>query len=185
VRALLMIDLSNDFIQLDGALSCGETGREIIPYCQRLVQSFVEMGDLIVDTRDSHSSDDWEIDSGLFPPHNLEGTVGQQLIPELADLRPMDGKGSWLYVPKKHYNATYATNLTELLERQALTEVHLVGVCTDICVRYTLAGLYDWRAAGHHAVEFFVHRSGVASFNSAGHEESLQHFPATLGAKVI
>ncbi|MCY0895272.1 MAG: cysteine hydrolase [Alicyclobacillaceae bacterium] len=185
MRALLMIDLSNDFIRLDGALSCGESGLAIIPYCKNLVHSFVVSGDLVVDTRDSHSQDDWEIDSGLFPPHNLEGTDGQQLIPELADLRPMDGNGQWVYVPKKHYNATYATLLTELLERHKITEVHLVGVCTDICVRYTLAGLYDWRAARRYAVDFFVHRHGVASFNAVGHEESLQHFPATFGAKVI
>lgn len=184
VRALLMVDLSKDFVYMDGALNCGEPGMKIIPYCRSLVKSFVEAGDLVIDARDAHDESDYEIASGLFPPHNLRHSEGQALIPELQ--AELDGhQAKYVYIAKKHYDATQGTDLLNIVRQYQVTELHLIGVCTDICVRYTLNGLYDFKTTGYPALDLVVHERGVASFSEAAHTESLTHFPLVFGAEVV
>ncbi|MER2064657.1 MAG: isochorismatase family cysteine hydrolase, partial [Alkalibacterium sp.] len=73
----------------------------------------------------------------------------------------------------------HGTDLETKLRERAITEVHLVGVCTDICVLHTAVDAYN---KGFNIV---VHKDGVASFNEMGHEWALGHFQETLGAKVV
>lgn len=183
-KALLLIDLSNDFIKLDGALNCGQPGEDIIPFCQSLVQEFVNDGWPIIDARDEHTIDDYEIASGLFPPHNIKGTTGQELIPELAEILRA-APGQWIYIPKKHYNAMFQTKLPDAIERLGIDELHVIGVCTDICVRYTLNGLYEYKTTNHPDLRLILHQLGTASFNQTGHEDSLKHLPGAFGVDVI
>lgn len=183
-RALLLIDLSRDFIDLDGSLNCGVSGQAIVPYCQALVRDFVTARDLIIDTRDAHTLDDFEIASGLFAPHNLIGTAGQELIPEIVSVLEA-GPARWVQVPKKHYNALYRTELTEILKVNKIHELHVIGVCTDICVRYTVNGLYEFKASEYPDLHVVVHAGGVASFNQAGHVDSLLHMPGAFGVEVV
>ncbi|MDP9729188.1 cysteine hydrolase family protein [Alicyclobacillus tolerans] len=185
MKMLLLIDLSNDFIRLEGSLNCGEAGLAILPYCRQQVKNFLTHGQLVVDARDNHDPEDWEISSGLFPPHNLRGTWGQELVEEISSLHEMAKQGQWLTLSKKQYNATSGTNLLSILEEYEVDEIHLVGVCTDICVRYTLNGLYEWKTAQSRNLRLVVHQQGVASFNEVGHLDSLRHFPATFGAEVV
>lgn len=183
-KALLLVDLSKDFVYLDGALNCGQAGIDIIPYCQHLVRSFVAAGDWVFDARDAHDPEDYEIASGLFPPHNLRNTPGQLLIPELySELG--DEPSNYVYFPKKHYNAGAGTGLFDVIVQKNITELHVIGVCTDICVRYTINGLYDFKTTVRRDMDIVVHRFGVASFNQTGHEDSLQHFPVAFGVKVV
>lgn len=183
-KALLLIDLSNDFIRLDGALNCGPAGIAIISYCQELVTTFINDGDVVLDARDNHDLGDFEIQSGLFPPHNLQGTEGKNLISELAEILKEKPK-QWVYLPKKNYNAGYQTSLfNELIERD-IAELHIIGVCTDICVRYTLNGLYEFKTTVYPQLQLYVHQRGVASFNQRGHEDSLGHFVTALGCQVV
>lgn len=183
-RALLLVDLSKDFVYLDGALTCGAAGTTIIPYCQSLVQSFVTAGDWIIDARDAHDPDDYEIASGLFPPHNMNGTPGADLIDELQS--ELSGYEShYVYLAKKHYNAAYNTDLLNIIQQHEITEIHVIGVCTDICVRYTVSALYDFKTAKWPDLRIVVHKDGVASFNPVGHSDSLQHFPSVFGAEVV
>lgn len=183
-KALLLVDLSKDFVYLDGALNCGQAGIDIIPYCRELVRSFVAAGDWVFDARDAHDLEDDEIASGLFPPHNLRNTPGQLLIPELyTELG--DKQSNYIYFPKKHYNAGLGTGLFDVIVQKDITEIHVIGVCTDICVRYTINALYDFKTTVHRELNIVVHQSGVASFNQNGHEDSLRHFPLAFGAKVV
>jgi nicotinamidase/pyrazinamidase len=183
-KALLLVDMSNDFIRLDGALNCGQPGMDIVPYCRQLVETFLEDGDYVFDVRDLHDRSDYEIASGMFPPHNLRGTSGQELISELKELLCRKEK-QWVFIPKKHYNAGYGTSLFSLIREKGITEIHLVGVCTDICVRYTVNGLYEFKTSLYPELQIVVHQPGVASFNLAGHKESLVHFTTALGASVV
>lgn len=183
-KALLLIDLSNDFIRIDGALNCGPAGEAIIPYCAALTQSFLTEGAVVLDARDNHTMDDYEIASGLFPPHNLNGTFGQALVdPLVSVLTPHES--NWIRVPKKHYNAMYQTRLPEILQEMNVDELHIVGVCTDICVRYTLNGLYEFKTAWKPNLELIVHQRGVASFSEEGHLDTLRHIPMAFGAKIV
>jgi nicotinamidase-related amidase len=65
-----------------------------------------------------------------------------------------------------------------LIER-GICEIHVCGVCTDICVLHTLVDAYNF---GFHSV---VHEKAVASFNPEGHEWALGHFRGSLGVKIV
>ncbi|MCL6445535.1 MAG: cysteine hydrolase [Alicyclobacillus sp.] len=183
-KALLVIDMSNDFIARDGSLNCGEAGLAIVPYCVDLLRTFLNEGQVVLDARDLHDPDDYEIATGLFPPHNMRGTPGRDLIPDLAG--PLAERPEWwIEIPKKHYNAGYRTNLFEILDEREIDEVHMIGVCTDICVRYTANALYEWKTSERPNLRIVIHRQGVASFNPEGHRDSLQHFEGAFGFSVV
>lgn len=57
--------------------------------------------------------------------------------------------------------------------------MHLIGVCTDICVLHTAVDAYN------HGFGITVHEDAVASFNPDGHVWALGHFRGSLGAKVV
>jgi nicotinamidase-related amidase len=79
---------------------------------------------------------------------------------------------------KTYFIAFTETDLEPLLRAPSITELHLVGVCTDICILHTAVDAY--RGFG-----IVVHEKGVASFDLAGREWALRHFENTLGATVI
>ena len=80
---------------------------------------------------------------------------------------------------KTRYSSFAGTNLHQLLAERGVKEVHLVGVCTDICVLHTAVDAYNL------GYKIIVYKDGVASFNAAGHEWALTHFTGSLGATVI
>ena len=67
----------------------------------------------------------------------------------------------------------------ETAGERGITELHLAGVCTDICVLHTAVDAYN------KGFELVIHQNAVASFNEAGHEWALSHFEQSLGAKVV
>ena len=83
------------------------------------------------------------------------------------------------YFDKTRYSAFTGTNLELKLRERGIDELHIVGVCTDICVLHTAVDAYN------KGFKIVVHKDGVASFNQAGHEWALGHFVNTLGGKVI
>src|SRR5690625_5294580 len=83
------------------------------------------------------------------------------------------------YFMKTRYSAFAGTDLELRLRERDIKELHLVGVCTDICILHTAIDAYN------KGFDVVVHKKGVASFNPAGHEWALTHFENTLGAKVV
>jgi len=79
---------------------------------------------------------------------------------------------------KTRYSAFAGTDLEIKLRERGITEVHLVGVCTDICVLHTAVDAYN------KGFKIVVYKEAVASFNPAGHEWALGHFEQSLGATV-
>ena len=56
--------------------------------------------------------------------------------------------------------------------------MHLIGVCTDICVLHTAVDAYNL------GFKIIVYKDAVASFNMDGHEWALGHFESAMGAIV-
>ena len=77
----------------------------------------------------------------------------------------------------KHVCAFHPTRFFHIGRK--IEELHIVGVCTDICVLHTAVDAYN------KGFKIVVHEQGVASFNQAGHEWALGHFTDTLGGKVV
>ncbi|KIL48450.1 cysteine hydrolase family protein [Jeotgalibacillus campisalis] len=180
-RALINIDYTNDFVAENGALTCGRPGQEIEEQITALTKKFQEEGDFVVFAIDLHDqNDEHHPETALFPQHNIRGTEGRALYGALGPLYDMiQDNENVLYLDKTRYSAFAGTNLEQKLRERQIEEVHLAGVCTDICVLHTAVDAYN------KGFKIVVHKEAVASFNPAGHEWSLQHFASTLGAAVV
>lgn len=180
-KALLNIDYTNDFVAKDGALTCGEPGQALEDYIVQLTKTFHEKGDYVTFLIDLHyENDDLHPESKLFPPHNIAGTNGRNLYGGLETLyQEIKEEENVEYFDKIRYSAFTGTNLELQLRAREIEELHIVGVCTDICVLHTAVDAYN------KGFKIVVHEQGVASFNQAGHEWALGHFTDTLGGKVV
>ncbi len=169
-KALLVIDMLNDFVRPGGALYIGEGGRRIIPYIAGEVARARAEGVPVIYICDRHRPDDGEF--ALFPPHCLAGTEGAEVCRELA---PQAGD---FIVPKRRYSGFYGTDLDLLLRELGVAELLLVGVVTNICVLYTAADavMRNYRVT--------VLTRGVASFDEEAHKFALKEMEKTLGARL-
>lgn len=180
MKALISIDYTNDFVATEGALTTGEPGQKIEAALVELTKSFTEENDFVVYAIDCHDENDpYHPESKLFPPHNIAETEGRALYGSLAELyQNTKALENVYWIDKRHYSAFSGTDLDIRLRERGITEVHLTGVCTDICVLHTAVDAYN---LGYKIV---VHQSAVASFDQVGHEWALRHFANTLGATV-
>lgn len=191
-KALLVVDVQNDFCEGGSLAVAGgnQAARDISAY----LDSHGEDYDLVVATRDWHDPDSDNgghisetpdfIDS--WPPHCISGTEGAEFHPELwpADGRyPHDevrkGQGVPAYSGFEGVNAD-GKSLRDILTDAEITEVHVVGIAFDYCVKATsidasLAGfatrvLRDLTAAIHHdkSAEAAMTAANVAIMDSTG-----------------
>lgn len=180
-KALLNIDYTHDFVADDGKLSCGAPGQALEGGIVALTQSFIQAGDDVFFAIDAHLEDDpYHPETRLFPPHNIIGTPGRELYGELAAVYDQHRHSPHVhYFDKTRYSAFVGTPLETRLRERGITELHLVGVCTDICILHTAIDAYN------KGFEIVVHRQGVASFNQQGHDFALGHVESILGGKVV
>ncbi len=177
MRALIVIDYTNDFV--DGKLPVGEPGIAIESKVVELTEQFVSMGHWVVMAVDLHEEQDpFHPETNLFPPHNIRGSEGRELYGRLKPTYEQHPDTIY-WMDKTRYSAFAGTDLELRLRARGITDLHLIGVCTDICVLHTAVDAYN---KGFNIV---VHEDAVASFNAAGHEWALEHFRSTLGAKVV
>ncbi len=177
MRALIVIDYTNDFV--DGSLPVGQPAIDIEPAISELTSEFVRNGDYVVMAVDLHEENDlYHPESKLFPPHNLRGSHGRELYGSLKAVYESN-QASIYWMDKTRYSAFSGTDLEIKLRERGITELHLVGVCTDICVLHTAVDAYNKGFA------ITVHEDAVASFNPNGHIWALEHFRGSLGANIV
>lgn len=169
-KALLVIDMLNDFIDENGALYVGAAGRRIIKTIKERINAARKAGDQVIFVCDRHAPDDAEFN--MFPPHCCVGEKGAEIIPELT---PQPGER---VIPKRRYSAFFGTDLDLTLREGGVNELEIVGVCTNICVLYTAA---DARMLNY---QVYVPREAVASFDEEAHRFALQEMEKTLGVKL-
>lgn len=181
MKALLSIDYTDDFVATTGALTTGAAGQAIERELVALTEEFILGGDLVVFAIDAHDlSDQFHPENKLFPAHNLIGTSGRNLYGSLANLyQKYQAEANLYYFDKRHYSAFSGTDLDIRLRERGISELHLTGVCTDICILHTAVDAYN---LGYQLV---IHKKAVASFDAEGHRWALRHFETTLGATVI
>lgn len=181
-EVLIVVDMQNDFVHEKGALN-SQAAREIVPFIRSLVETTLKKGKEVVFTLDTHYPDDAEFDK--FPPHCLEGSWGQKLIPELENLLVDEVKEQIHFVHKNRYSAFFQTDLGNYLglEGQSAQEkvgkVKIVGVCTNICVFFTAEEL------ANRDIPTVVYAQGVASFDLNAHINALEQMQSVLGVEII
>ncbi len=170
-KALLVIDMLNDFVHPDGVLYCGQPARDIVPSIRKLVDQFASQGDLVVFVKDAHRPDDPEFQ--MFPPHAVKNSWGSEIVPELA---PPEGA---LQLEKTRYDAFFGTDLDAILKRTQPREVWVTGVCTSICVMDTVGQLRN------RDLPVFIPTHAVADFDADFHAFALKRMERIYGATLV
>ncbi len=120
---LVVVDMQNDFIT--GALGTAEA-QAIVPNVKAKIDEFIENGQQVIFTRDTHYEDYLETQEGFNLPvvHCVEGTPGWEIESslQLEDAMVFD-------------KVTFGSpELAAYIQEAEFDVVTLVGVCTDICV---------------------------------------------------
>ncbi len=168
---LIVADMLNDFIDPQGALYVGQAGRDIIPFIAKKIEETRAGGGVVVFACDAHVLDDREFQ--YFGRHAVKGTWGAEIIPQF-EVKPGDYK-----VEKTRYSCFSRTNLEEILRKEQVEQVAVVGVCTSICVMETVKELFD------RDLPAVVYREGVADFDPEAHAFALKHMERVMGAKIV
>src|SRR3954463_654143 len=134
-EALIIVDFQNDFTS-GGALEVAG-GDEIAGRLNELAAD--PRFDLVVATRDWHPANhnSFAEQGGPWPVHCVQGTPGAELHPALdaAAVDVVVDKGQ--DPATEGYSGFDGTNLAELLRERGVTEVTVVGLATDYCVKQT------------------------------------------------
>lgn len=155
MNALIVVDVQNDFLP-GGALAV-RNGDEVVAIANRLMPKF----DLAVATQDWHPADHGSfasqhsgkspgdridlngLDQILWPDHCVENTPGAQFAAGLERERigEVFRKGTDREIDS--YSGFFdnghrkATGLGDYLKRMGVSEVYVLGLATDYCVKFT------------------------------------------------
>ena len=137
--ALILVDIQNDFCP-GGALAVHE-GDRIVPIVNNLIATFP----LVISTQDWHPARhiSFEAQGGPWPPHCVQDTPGAALHPALETdtIAHYFRKAS---SPDKDDYSEFAgkdergNSLDEVLRRNAVKSIYVVGLATDYCVLETV-----------------------------------------------
>jgi len=155
MRALLLVDIQNDFLP-DGALAVAN-GDNIIPIVNQLIKKF----EFVLATQDWHPYNHKSfasnhtgrkpgeviklngLDQILWPDHCIQGSSGADFS-KLLEMDPIEKvfvKGTDPDIDS--YSGFFdnghmkSTGLSEYLRIRKIDEVFIVGLATDYCVKFT------------------------------------------------
>ena len=168
-NVVIAVDMLRGFLEEGYPLYCGAQARRIIPNVQGLLERELTQGSTVLFLCDHHAPDDLEFK--MFPPHCIEGSAEAEVIPELARYQ---GE----VIPKRRFSAFFDTPLEAKLTQLKPDKIIVCGVCTNICVLYTVAD------ARNRNYEVEVPVDCVASFDEQAHHFALEQMEKVLGAKL-
>jgi nicotinamidase/pyrazinamidase len=184
MKALLLIDIQNDFIP-GGALAV-QGGDEIIPIVNALQGGF----DLVVATQDWHPKDHKSFSSQhqakntfdvinldglqqmLWPDHCVQGSEGANFSAELEinRIEAIFRKGTDPNIDS--YSGFYdnghrkTTGLSDYLKGKNISEVYVAGLAADYCVYYTA------KDALHEGFKTYFIEDATRAINDEGFEKA-------------
>lgn len=144
-RALLVVDLQNDFADPGGSLSV-RGGEAVVARANDHIQRAVAAGEPVTYTADWHPehTPHFATDGGTWPVHCVAGSWGAELHPALIVAGPVVRKGSngedgysGFSMRDPLSGEERPTALLALLRDARVTEVAICGLATDYCVRAT------------------------------------------------
>jgi nicotinamidase/pyrazinamidase len=145
--ALLIVDAQYDF--MPGGSLAVPGGDEIV----RPILKIMNLYDLVVFTQDWHPADhcSFKENGGIWPVHCVQGEQGSAIHEDLfgPEVRKLMDAGKICLVQKgvnkdvDSYSGfwdnerKHKTDLDTILKRHKIDEVHLTGIATDYCVKFT------------------------------------------------
>lgn len=158
VNALILVDLQNDFLP-GGALAVAK-GDEVIPVANALSSLKGKVFDLVVATQDWHPKNHGSFASNngkkvgdmgtlaglpqvMWPDHCVQRTEGADFAPalEFSFIDRVFQKGTDPEIDS--YSGFFdnghkkATGLGDFLKQRGVTDVTVLGLATDYCVKFT------------------------------------------------
>lgn len=162
MKALVLVDLQNDFLP-GGALAVPH-GDEVLPVAARLLES--NAFSLIVATQDWHPANHGSfasnnpgakigtlgkldgLDQVMWPDHCVQGTRGADFVAGVIKDAVRSGKVHRVFqkgtdVKVDSYSGFFdngrrkSTGLSEYLKSKGISELVVLGLATDYCVKFT------------------------------------------------
>lgn len=160
MKVLIVVDMQNDFI--NGSLGTHEA-EAIVANVEKKIRGWEG---LVIATRDTHSANYLNTQEGRNLPveHCIEGTDGWKINPQIQTA--LDEKGAQT-VNKPTFGSVA---LAMMLMQCNVSEIQLVGLCTDICVVSNALLL----KANMPEVPISVDASCCAGVTPAKHEAALE-----------
>lgn len=172
MKFLVVVDMQEDFV--NGVFGTDEA-KNIIPYVNKCIQS--PGYDYVIYTRDWHNPIDERknVEIKTLPPHCIADTKGADFVEGLIM------RERAFIVDKYTFGATGLEDVIldrYLWEHEALSdlEIHLVGLCTDICVISNALALRMWFPTAR----IVVNASGCAGTTPEKHLAALEIMKSNL-----
>jgi nicotinamidase-related amidase len=127
-KLLLVVDMQNDFV---GGVLGNADAVKIVPDVVAKVKEYIAAGEYVICTQDIHSAGTYKdsIEGKLLPEHAMEGSYGARLVDGLEGL-------DYAKLLRFHKSVFGGLDLPDTIRSTVgdLTEIEIIGVCTDICV---------------------------------------------------
>ena len=172
MKFLIVVDMQEDFV--NGSLGTPEA-KAIVPYIQK--ETHDKNYDMLFFTQDWHtrSTERYNLEMNRIPYHCLAGSNGARIVKGLIDE----------HIPTfriLHKNNFGLYTLPDILMDEAcgygedITEIHIMGVCTDICV---ISNALILRST-FPSVPIYVHANGCAGTTPQKHAAALSVMESNL-----
>ncbi|RXZ51124.1 isochorismatase family protein [Agromyces fucosus] len=192
-RALFIIDVQNDFTE-GGALGV-DGGAAVAAGITRLLQQHRGEYALVAASRDWHSGENdngghFAVDAEpdfieTWPAHCVEGTEGAEYHPDLdtsaVDVHIRKGQGVPAYSIFEGTDDA-GDSVTEVLAARGITDIDVVGLATDYCVR---ASALDAVEHGQRVRVFTDLVAGVAADSSTAALAELGHAGVVIAESTV
>ena len=163
-KLLIVVDMQHDFVV--GTLGTNEA-KAIIP---NVVEKIVSWNGDIICTQDTHGSNYLNTLEGKKLPveHCIDGTLGHQIHFEVENALKRAANVEKIGNIKKYSFGSLM--LPEMIRFDNYEEIHVIGLCTDICVVSNALIL----KANFPETEIFVDASCCAGTTPEAHEAALR-----------
>ncbi|MBB6063438.1 nicotinamidase/pyrazinamidase [Thermosipho japonicus] len=174
MKALMIIDMQNDFAKKGGALYF-EGAEKVIPKITDLIKEAKSRNLPIILTQDWHDENDKEFE--IWPKHCIKNTAGAMIVSEIQEL--LNDYNNVYYIKKTRYSAFYKTDLENILENLSIDEVNVVGLVSNICVLFTVEELRN------RDIKVNLYKNGTDSYDKQLHNAALKIMSQVLQAKIL
>ena len=129
-KLLIVVDMQKDFI--DGALGTKEAVA-IVPNVVQKIKEYVQQGDKIIFTKDTHFDGYLDTQEGRNLPveHCIKGTPGHEICDEIKQIVDLD---DYKVYEKLTFGSSELAGDLDGGMYNDVEEITLIGLCTDICV---------------------------------------------------
>lgn len=130
MKAVIVIDMLNGFCRSGYPLSLSDSTKDIEKHISSKLSTINTKDCTFYFVCDSHTMKDPEINNP-YPPHCMKGTEEAEIVDTLISFSTDKNT-----IRKSTLSIFFNTKLENLLKKDRINEIELVGVCTDICIHY-------------------------------------------------